>query len=321
MSSQNKFTVISTFSGCGGSSLGYKLAGGKVLLAVEMDDNAVGTYKLNFKDTPVYHGDIHNLTVEKVFEITGLKPGELDILDGSPPCQGFSTAGKREFCDPRNQLYKEYIRLLKGLQPKVFVMENVSGLVKGKMKLIFKDILTELKEAGYNVKVRLMNAKYYNVPQSRQRLIFIGVRNDLNITPSHPKPESKPITVKEALNGITPDNIFTNLNYLIPYLKLMKQGEQASKYHPKGSYFNSVRLHNNKPAPTLPKSGFKQYIHPTEDRPIDIKEAKIIQSFPSTFKFVGKFEEQWARIGNSVPPNFMKAIATHIYKNILSEIP
>lgn len=319
MSSHNKFTVISTFSGCGWSSLGYQMAGGKILLAVEMDNNAVETYKINFPETPIYHGDIHNLTVDKCLEITGLQSGELDILDGSPPCQGFSTSGKREFCDPRNQLYNEYVRLLKGLYPKVFIMENVSGLVKGKMKLIFKDILIELKEAGYNVKVRLMNTKYYNVPQSRQRLIFIGVRKDLNITPSHPKPQTKPVTVKQALNGIKPDNIFPNLKYLIPYLKLMKQGEQASKYHPKGNYFNSIRLHNNKPAPTLQKSGFKQYIHPIENRPIDIKEAKIIQSFPNNFKFIGKYEAQWARIGNSVPPLFMKAIAIHVHKNILKK--
>lgn len=133
MNSQNKFTVISTFSRCGGSSLGYNLAGGKILLAVELDENAVKTYQLNFPSTKIYYGDIHNLTVEKVLELTGLQPGELDILDGSPPCQGFSTAGKRDFCDPRNQLYNEYIRLLKGLQPKVFVMENVSGMFKGKM--------------------------------------------------------------------------------------------------------------------------------------------------------------------------------------------
>ena len=325
MSSQNKFTVISTFSGCGGSSLGYKLAGGKVLLAVEMDDNAVETYKLNFKDTPVYHGDIHNLTVEKVFEMTGLKPGELDILDGSPPCQGFSMAGKRELCDPRNQLYKEYIRLLKGLQPKVFVMENVSGLVKGKMKLIFKDILTELKKAGYNVKVRLMNAKYYNVPQSRQRLIFIGVRNDLNITPSHPKPESKPITVQQALKNVKSNNKEINWAFqkaqnsnIYPIIKKMKQWEDGSKYK-QNSYFNLKRLSLSQPSRTITKT--IGLIHPIENRYMTISELKRCGSYPDNFKFIGKFEEQWARIGNSVPPNFMKAIATHIYKNILSEIP
>lgn len=321
MSSQNKFTVISTFSGCGGSSLGYNLAGGKVLLAVEMDDNAVETYKLNFPDTAIYHGDIHNLTTEKVLKITGLKVGELDILDGSPPCQGFSTAGKREFCDPRNQLYNEYVRLLKGLQPKVFVMENVSGLVKGKMKLIFKDILTELKESGYNVKVRLMNAKYYNVPQSRQRLIFIGVRNDLNITPSHPKPQTKPITVGEALKDIEPEFIkYSTTPFIQSVIQKVKPGDQLSKYHPQGNYFNYMKLSKNKPSPTITRSGFG-FMFNEDNRYITINEAKRLASYPEDFKFVGKYEEQWARIGNSVPPNFMKAIATHIYKNILSETP
>ena len=125
-------TVISTFACGGGSSLGYSMAGFRELLANEWDDNAVQTFKLNFPDVPVIQGDIAKLTVEEVLNIIGLKPGELDVFDGSPPCQGFSTAGKRVMDDPRNGLYKEYVRLLRGLQPKVFVMENVSGMVKGK---------------------------------------------------------------------------------------------------------------------------------------------------------------------------------------------
>jgi len=187
MSSQHSFTVVSTFSGAGGSSLGYQLAGGKVLLAVEWDDNAVATYRLNFKDTPIYHGDIGKLTVEECCELAGVQPRELDILDGSPPCQGFSTAGKRDFGDDRNQLFREFVRLLQGLQPKVFVMENVSGMVKGKMKLIFVECLRELKASGYKVKAKVLNAMYFNVPQSRQRLIFVGVREDLGIEPGHPR--------------------------------------------------------------------------------------------------------------------------------------
>lgn len=137
----NAPTVISTFAGAGGSSLGYSMAGYRELLAVEWDDNAVQTFKLNFHGVPVYHGDIAKLSVEKVLEMTGLNPGELDVFDGSPPCQGFSTAGKRDMNDDRNQLFREYVRLLRGLMPKVFVMENVSGMVKGKMKLIFAEIL------------------------------------------------------------------------------------------------------------------------------------------------------------------------------------
>ena len=124
-------TVISLFAGCGGSSLGYSMAGYRELLAVEWDDHAVETFKANFPDVPVYHGDIAKLSVEEALRITGLKPGELDVLDGSPPCQGFSTAGKRKMDDSRNQLFREYIRLLRGLQPKVLIMENVSGMVKG----------------------------------------------------------------------------------------------------------------------------------------------------------------------------------------------
>ncbi|MCK4958004.1 MAG: DNA (cytosine-5-)-methyltransferase [Planctomycetes bacterium] len=168
-------TIISTFAGCGGSSLGYSMAGYRELLAIEWNDNAVAIFKLNFPGIPVYHGDIHELKVEQCLKLAGIKAGELDLLDGSPPCQGFSTAGKRQMDDKRNQLYMEFVRLLRGLRPKVFVMENVSGLVKGKMKLIFADIMRELKASGYKVRCKLLNAMYFNVPQSRQRLIFIGV--------------------------------------------------------------------------------------------------------------------------------------------------
>lgn len=327
MKSQNKFTVISTFSGCGGSSLGYQLAGGKVLLAVEMDDNAVETYRLNFPETQIYHGDIHDLTVEKIFELTGLKEGELDILDGSPPCQGFSTAGKREFCDPRNQLYNEYIRLLRGLKPKVFIMENVSGLVKGKMKLIFADILKELKQSGYKVKVRLMNAKYYNVPQSRQRLIFIGVRNDLEVGPSHPKPESKPITLKECIWDLR--NKEVENKELPPIVK------EIAKYQPKiwssnpkiykkikGNLAGSLSLkwgNWDEVSQTLIKSeiSLTGVVHPDRQRYMNCNEYKRIASYPDNFKFIDR-KSCIERIGNSVPPNFMKAIASHVYKEILS---
>lgn len=319
MSSQNKFTVISTFSGCGGSSLGYQLAGGKVLLAVEMDDNAMETYRLNFPDTPIYHGDIHNLTVDKILTQCNLKPGELDILDGSPPCQGFSTAGKRDYCDPRNQLYNEYIRLLRGLKPKVFVMENVSGLVKGKMKVIFADILKELKASGYKVSVRLMNAMYYNVPQSRQRLIFIGVREDLKIEPSHPRPESKPIPVKQAIMDLVGKDI--------PHL-LHKRHFRAKNSKSTINWYNTkhgdpvlgfqlIKLDPNKPAGAIRKSS--EDFHYSEARPLTCREYARLHSFPDSFNFINNHSGH-ERIGNSVPPNFMKAIASHIYNEILSKI-
>ena len=139
------------------------------------------TYRLNHPDTMILHRDIATVSGAEILNLMGMQSGDLDILDGSPPCQGFSTMGKRQVDDPRNQLFKEYMRLLTELQPKVFVMENVSGLVKGKMKPFFVEILTSLKACGYTVKARLMDAQYYGVPQRRKRVIFIGVRvNNLN---------------------------------------------------------------------------------------------------------------------------------------------
>ena len=260
MNYQNtKPKVISTFSGCGGSSCGYHQAGYDVLLAVEMDNHAVATYKANFPNTKIFHGDIHNLSVEKALELTGLEVGELDLFDGSPPCQGFSVSGKREFCDPKNQLYNEYIRLLKGLQPKTFVMENVKGLVTGNMKLIFKDILTQLKNCGYDVQVKLMNAMYYNCATNRQRVIFIGVRKDLNIPASHPKPQTKPISIRQCLKGFKSEyNTPITNEFVKKVLPIAKVGKDLSDYHPKEGYFNYYPLDPNKPCNTIPLTGYKQ---------------------------------------------------------------
>ena len=300
--------------------MGYHLAGYDVLLAVEMDAHAVATYKANFPNTTIYHGDIHNLTVEKIFEITGLKPGELDLFDGSPPCQGFSISGARDYCDPKNQLYNEYIRILKGLQPKTFVMENVKGLVTGDMKLIFKDILTQLKNCGYNVRVKLMNAMYYNCATSRQRVIFIGVRNDLNIPASHPKPQTKPISIKECLKRYQSKYgpTYPTNEFIRKTINKVKPGENFSKYHPKGNYFNYYKIDIHKPIPTITKTGYKQIF--INNRCLEPDEAALLQSFPKNFKWVGAPNQQWERIGNSVPPNLMKAIALHIKNNILNKV-
>jgi len=316
------FNVISTFSGCGGSSLGYHLAGGKVLLAVEWDDNAVKTYQLNFPNTQVYHGDIAKLSVNEILNRTNIKPYELDIFDGSPPCQGFSTTGKRNMTDSRNQLFKEYCRILKGLMPKCFVMENVAGMIKGNMKFIFVEILKELKECGYNVKAKLLNAKYHNVPQSRERMIFIGVRKDLNIEPSHPKGSIKLITLKEALKDCPESERLKPKGFIAKVIDKIKPGEKASDYHPKKNFFSTFRLVWDKPSPTITKTirdSQALIVHPELNESLSIAEVKRLFTFPDEFQFTGSFYEQWSRLGNCVPPNFMKSIALHIKENILSK--
>ena len=316
-------TVISTFAGGGGSSLGYSMAGFRELLAVEWDDNAVETFKMNFPDVPVYHGDIAKISVEQVLEMTGLKVGELDIFDGSPPCQGFSTAGKRQIDDPRNQLFKEFTRLLRGLQPKVFVMENVSGMVKGKMKFLFVEILKELKASGYKVSARLLNAMYFGVPQSRQRVIFVGVRDDLGIEPSHPEAETEAVTVRQAWSNLLQrdDNAMPPVTgKTLDALVQCVQGQSVADY--KGSGFSSKRLSYNLQAYTVTKNlAFHRYptmFHPIENRGITISEVKRLASFGDDFVFNGTYGEAWARIGNSVPPLFMYHIAKHIEENILN---
>jgi DNA (cytosine-5)-methyltransferase 1 len=325
-------TVISTFAGCGGSSLGYKMAGFKELLAVEWDDNAVETFKLNFPGVPVYHGDIAKLSGAECMKLAGgIKPGELDVLDGSPPCQGFSTAGKRKYNDPRNSLFKEYARLLAELQPKVFVMENVTGLVKGHMKQIYLKIMATLRGCGYTAKGEVMNAMYYGVPQSRQRVIIIGVRNDLGIDPTHPKPQTIPKACGKALDGIVQDEpqrewllkegiARISINKFWPHLK---PGEHGSKLTA-GSAFSCIKYDPSKPSPTIPKTdgniGLYGGMHWDEMRRFTLPEYKRFASFPDHFSFAGKWSDGVAQIGNSVPPLLMKAIAEHIRKAILMPI-
>ena len=318
--SDNVPIVISTFAGGGGSSLGYSMAGFRELLAVEWDDNAVETFRLNFPDVPVYHGDIAKLSVDECLQLAGIVPGELDILDGSPPCQGFSTAGKRVMDDPRNQLFREFVRLLRGLQPKVFVMENVSGMVKGKMKLVFAGILRELKASGYKVSARLLNAMYFRVPQSRQRLIFIGVRDDLGIEPTHPKAESRPIIVRDAIMDVNHKIIAPTLTGRFGELsRQLRPGQAISDLT--GSFgHGNIRILFDEPSPTIVKTaifGCAKMIHPYENRGLSVGEAARLCSFPDEHIFTGDYTSAWQIIGNSVPPLFMEAIARHIRTYIL----
>ena len=314
-------TVVSTFSGCGGSSLGYKMAGFRVLLAVDFDDNSMETYRANFPGTRTFHGDIKDLSVRKLLEICGLEAGELDVLDGSPPCQGFSMQGKRRMADSRNRLFMEYVRLLRGTRPRAFVMENVSGMVKGKMRVVFTEIFRELKASGYWVSAAVLNSMRYGVPQARERIIFVGTRNDLKTEPTFPRPTSRPISVTRALEGCPVDEeMVLPEGFLSEVLPRLRQGESPARYHPKGHHFSTRRNKSDMPSFTISRTFGKTLsgiIHPTEPRFHTISELKRLSSFPDDFVFVGTFTEKWNRIGNTVPPLFMRAIAEHVRRTIL----
>lgn len=319
-----KPTVISTFAGCGGSSLGYKMAGYKELLAVEIDDHAVKIFKMNFPEVPVLQKDVSKLTGKQILDFCGIDKGELDVFDGSPPCQGFSTAGKRQVCDARNDLVGHYIRLVGELQPKVFIMENVSGMVKGVMKGTFIEYVKQMKALDYNVSCRLLNAKWLGVAQSRERMICIGVRKDIGKS-VFPKAHDKLIPVKNCpikhegilLTGIEltrwkfipPGGNFNNLPK-----ELVNGAAKFSNFHRK--------LHPDKPCYTIGKEehySSGRFYHWNEPRRITNSELKWFQSFPEWFKFYGTDKEIHARIGNSVPPLMMKAISGRIKDEYFSE--
>lgn len=316
-------TVISTFAGGGGSSLGYQWAGFTELLAIDFDKNSCDTLKANF-DFPVWQRDITTVTAEEIFDFCKIKKGDLDVLDGSPPCQGFSTAGKRNLNDSRNDLFKDFVRLIDGLQPKVFVMENVSGMIKGGYKGKFNEIMQALKNTGYNVKCKLMNAMWYEVPQSRERVFFIGVRNDLNIEPSYPKPLNKVITFKEATKDIEDysDRDFPEI--------VRKIGEkQPQLWSSKPDIFKSIKGNlagsfslkwavNNKPIGTIGKAeiGICGIVHPNRKRYLNMDELKVCASFPIEY-ILSDRKNAHNRIGNAVMPKMMFHIAKHIKENIL----
>lgn len=217
----NGLTVASTFSGAGGSCTGYRMAGFRVAWANEFVPAAQDSYRANHPDTWLDPRDIKTVAPEEILARLGMAPGELDLFDGSPPCQAFSTAGKREkgwgkgkryehgAVQKNETLFTEYIRLVRGLQPKVFIAENVSGLIKGTAKGFFLEILRELKASGYRVEAKLLDAKWLGVPQSRQRVFFQGVREELGCAPAWPKPLSYFYSVRDAIGcGVVPREVY-----------------------------------------------------------------------------------------------------------------
>ena len=316
------FTVISLFCGGGGSSTGYHMAGFKELLAVDFNKNSIETMRANYY-FPILEADITKLTSAEIMKFANIKKGELDILDGSPPCQGFSLCGSRNVGNSKNELYLEYIRILNDLQPKIFVMENVKGMVIGKFKSIFNKMIADLKNTNYVVKCKLMNAMYYGIPQNRARLIFIGVRKDLNLDPVFPTPSNKTISVKQAFAGLVNDNSEIEEAYntvkksIKDILPLMGAGESASKYTNGVKFFNVCKNHFVRPSYTITK--YIDICHYSKNRAHTRKELKILSSFPENYKFIGNLHAVYARIGNSVPPLLICRIAKKLKEDILGK--
>lgn len=342
----NGFKVASTFSGAGGSCLGYRMAGFQVVWANEFIPIAQESYRANADENCILDGrDIRQVKAAEILEAVGLKKGELDLFDGSPPCQAFSTAGKREKgwgkeksyengakqCN--EQLFDEYIRLLRGLMPKVFVAENVSGLVKGKAKGFFLEILKELKASGYRVTCRVLDAQWLGVPQTRQRTIFVGVRDDLGADPVHPKPLPYRYSVRDALpwivsanqnlfggqdQRVTTDTPLPTVNSVGGFGMARGDNRQSWVEVQSGAYPKKFTTAEN-PSPAGDDGRTTAMKNGTERRKFTIDELKRICAFPDDFILKGSYAQQWERLGNSVPPVMMFHIAREIEK-LLREI-
>jgi len=356
----NGFRVASTFSGCGGSCLGYRMAGFRVVWASEFIPAAQAVYKANHPDSILDTRDIRQVTAEDIMQATGTEKGELDILDGSPPCAAFSTAGKREagwgqvkkYSDTTQRvddLFFEYARILEGLQPRVFVAENVSGLVKGTAKGYFLEILARLKACGYRVKCKVLDAQWLGVPQMRQRTIFVGVREDLGLGPVHPKPLAYRYSVRDALpwivniekdtKGIASSNLPCGTIQTYGNRKTFSSkeveaetdisryaiGKEWDKLKPGGQskkYFQLTRAPLDGPCGAITQRGGDNTVasvcHPTEKRKFTIAELKRICAFPDDFILTGTYAQQWERLGRAVPPVMMRAIAETIRDGVLN---
>lgn len=364
----NGYKVASTFSGGGGSSTGYKMAGFRVVWASEFIPAAQETYRANHPDTILDTRDIRTVTAADILRATGLREGELDLLDGSPPCASFSTAGKREagwgtvksYSDTKQRtddLFFEFSRILRGLRPKVFVAENVSGLVKGTAKGYFKLILADLKAAGYRVDAKVLDAQWLGVPQARQRLIFVGVREDLGVAPAHPAPLPYRYSVRDALPWLTsvvhdtsgdfgagevinrPSPAITNGVNSINSLHFKALGARVetdadiSRYaigrewsnlkpgEQSDKFFSLVRPSLDAPSPCVTQRGGDASVagvtHPTERRKFSIAELRRICGFPDDYVLTGSYAQQWERCGRAVPPVMMGAIAATVRDRVL----
>ena len=230
---KNGINTIDLFSGCGGLTLGFKMAGYTSILASDIDENCKTTFQANFPDVPFICGDITQLSQTDFLQIT--KDKTVDIVLGGPPCQGFSLANKHRnkiADDPRNKLFYQFLKVIKWYSPKVFVMENVKGLLSMQGGAVIKEILKCFQDAGYTVDFQILKASDFGVPQHRERVIIIGVRQDLNISPAFPLPSVElPVSVNEAimdLPQIESGQGVDKLGYPCPpnniYQKMMRDG-------------------------------------------------------------------------------------------------
>lgn len=338
---QGRPTAIDLFSGCGGLTTGLKLAGFRVLAAVECEPGALEAYEANHPDVPhIYRQDIREVEGRQILEALRLERGELDLLAGCPPCQGFSrmrTRNRREAVDdPRNDLVREYLRLVSELLPQALLFENVPGLANDPR---YKELLQSIWELGYNTADEIHDAADFGVPQRRRRLILLAARGAQVEMPKTLPPDRRP-TVRSVISGLPKpgksgdpahDVVETRQPEIKKLIRLVphdggSRGDLGPDHvlacHLRCDGFYDVygRMHWDNVSPTI-TSGFVnpskgRFLHPEQDRCVTPREAALLQTFPPDYVFPmkrGKYPVA-TMIGNAFPPELARRHARAIFK-------
>lgn len=322
-------TYIDLFAGSGGFSLGFDRAGFENLLAVEYDPVICKTYRHNFPTHNLLEIDITKLSNEQIMESIGGR--YVDVVIGGPPCQGFSMAGNigRKFIDdPRNLLFKEFARVVSVVGPTCFVMENVARLYTRLQGETRREIIDHFEEIGYRVEAKIVCASDYGVPQNRYRVLFIGVRNNVDTPIIFPQKSEQPApTVKDAIGKYPP--LQSGESSDIPNHQAMKHSAQMlekmryvkdggtrddipENIRPqKGDIRKYIRYDSSKPSICI-TGDMRKVFHYSQNRALTVRELAAIQTYPDTFEFLGSTIKQQQMVGNSVPPLLAEAIAVAV---------
>ncbi len=340
-----KYSALSLFSGCGGFSLGTSAAGFELKGFVELEEDLRKVYRANFPSSVELGGDISAIENEEIGKAVG-RIGTVDLIVGGPPCQGFSLSGKRAVNDPRNTLFRHYLRFVDAFKPKIAILENVRLLTSMKNAdggFVRDDIKAEFSRHGYRVSYFEVNASQYGVPQHRERVLFVAVRVDLELKPAIPEPVC---SERDMLSHLEHVRSFADacgdLEYLesgqassadtfhqavkhpahviewlwdVPEGKSAHDNEDPSLRPPSGYNTTYKRQEWNAPASTVQTtfgmiSGCRN-VHPIATRSLTIREAARIQSFPDSYQFPGNLGTVRTGIGNAVPPLLAYRLATY----------
>lgn len=336
--------VISFFSGAMGLDLGLEQSGLTVVLGQDFDKDCIRTIQANHRT--VIGGDIRKIDPETILQRTGLSVGEPFLICGGPPCQPFSTAGKRlGIYDPRGSLFMDFLRMIQYIQPRFFIMENVKGIISSKVEesgsgfqTVLDIILSEIRKSGYKEVHGVLNAVDYGVPQFRERFILIGSRDQESVflpMPTHFQVHQdrhyRWRTLRDAILDLEQNfgECTSFSEERVRFLKLVPEGgswrdlpEELKRKAMGGAYLSGGgkvgfyrRLSYDQPSPTLVTSPVQKatmMCHPTQDRPLSIKEYARIQQFPDDWVFTGTVAAKYRQIGNAVPVGLARAIGLAI---------